>query len=104
MLRGWGLAALADETVLMLDEPVTNAVQHGNGPIDLRLRVDDDAGMLFGEVRDAGAVLPTRPEAAPSDERGRGFELITALAASYGRQRIDGGKAVWFDQPLPAPA
>jgi anti-sigma regulatory factor (Ser/Thr protein kinase) len=104
VLRGWGLAALADETVLMLDELVTNAVQHGDGPIELRLRVDDDAGMLFGEVRDASAVLPTRREAAPSDENGRGLALITALAASYGWQRIDGGKAVWFAQPLPVPA
>jgi hypothetical protein len=85
----------------MLDELVTSAVQHGNGPIELRLRVDDDAGMLFGEVRDAGAVLPTRREAAPNDENGRGLALITALAASYGRQRIDGGEDLWFAQPSP---
>jgi len=104
VLRGWGLEALADETVLMLGELVTNAVQHGNGPIELRLRVDDDAGMLFGEVRDASAVLPTRRQAAPGDENGRGLALITLLAASYGWQRTDGGKAVWFAQSLSPPA
>jgi anti-sigma regulatory factor (Ser/Thr protein kinase) len=103
VLHGWGLEALADETVLMLDELVTSAVQHGSGPIELRLRVDDDAGMLFGEVRDASTVLPTRREATPSDEDGRGLALITTLASSYGWQRIDGGKAVWFAQRLPAP-
>jgi anti-sigma regulatory factor (Ser/Thr protein kinase) len=104
VLRGWGLEAMADETVLMLDELVTNAVQHSDGPIELRLRVDDETGMLFGEVRDASAVLPTRREAAPSDEDGRGLALITLLAASYGWARIDGGKAVWFGQNLPSPA
>jgi anti-sigma regulatory factor (Ser/Thr protein kinase) len=104
VLHGWGLEALADETLLMLGELVTNAVQHGNGPIELRLRVDDDAGMLIGEVRDASAVLPTRREATPSDEDGRGLTLIIMLAASYGWQPVDGGKAVWFAQPLPAPA
>jgi anti-sigma regulatory factor (Ser/Thr protein kinase) len=104
VLHGWGLAALADETVLMLGELVTNAVQHGDGPIELRLRVDDDAGMLFGEVRDASAVLQTRRQAAPGDEDGRGLALIVFLAASYGWARIDGGKAVWFAQSLPAPA
>jgi anti-sigma regulatory factor (Ser/Thr protein kinase) len=104
VLRGWGLEAVADETVLMLGELVTNAVQHGNGPIELRLRVDDDAGLLFGEVRDASAVLPTRRRAAPGDEDGRGLALITVLAASYGWTRIDGGKAVWFAQSLSAPA
>jgi len=104
VLQGWGLGAMADEAVLMLDELVTNAVLHGHGPIELRLRVDDDSGMLFGEVRDASDVLPTRREAAPDDEGGRGLTLITALAASHGWHRIDGGKAVWFTQPLPAPA
>jgi anti-sigma regulatory factor (Ser/Thr protein kinase) len=104
VLRGWGLAALVDETVLMLDELVTNAVRHGNGPIELRLRVDDDAGMLFGEVRDAGAVLPTRCEAAPSVEHGRGLAVITALAASYGRQRIDGGSTAARPSGSPSPS
>ena len=103
VLHGWGLEALADETVLMLDELVTNAVQHGNGPIELRLRVDDEAGMLFGEVRDASAALPTRREATATDEDGRGLALITMLAASCGWARIDGGKTVWFAQNLPAP-
>jgi anti-sigma regulatory factor (Ser/Thr protein kinase) len=104
VLHGWGLEVMVDETVLMLNELVTNAVRHGNGPIELRLRVDDDARMLYGEVRDASAVLPTRHEATLDDEDGRGLALITVLATSYGWQRIDGGKAVWFAQSLPAPA
>jgi two-component sensor histidine kinase len=103
VLHGWGLEAMANEAVLMLDELVTNAVQHSDGPIELRLRVDDDAGMLFAEVRDASAVLPTRRETTPNDEDGRGLALITLLAASYGWARIDGGKTVWFAQNLPAP-
>jgi anti-sigma regulatory factor (Ser/Thr protein kinase) len=104
VLHGWGLGTLADETVLMLDELVTNAVQHGTGPIELRLHVDDDAGMLFAEVRDTSAILPTRREATPGDEDGRGLALITRLAASYGWARVDGGKIVWFAQSLPVPA
>jgi hypothetical protein len=104
VLRGWGLESMVDEAVLMLDELVTNAVQNSCGSIELRLRIDSGAGLLFGEVHDASGILPVARDAAPGDEDGRGLTLISTLAASHGWHRIDGGKAVWFAQNLPPQA
>ncbi|WP_018655975.1 SpoIIE family protein phosphatase [Actinomadura flavalba] len=97
-LTGWGLGALAEPVTLLVSELVANAVQHGRGPIVVRLV---KAGALLGEVHDTGTAVLRPRTAAPTDEAGRGLTLVEHLAARWGTRRTEHGKAVWFELPLP---
>ncbi|MCW3041792.1 MAG: histidine kinase, partial [Solirubrobacterales bacterium] len=83
---------LAD-AVLLSSELVTNALIHGRGPIEYRLR--RDAGCLVLEVQDAASVLPQKRQPTAEDEHGRGLQLVDALAHAWGTRPLPQGKAVW---------
>jgi anti-sigma regulatory factor (Ser/Thr protein kinase) len=99
-----GLARdLVEIAQLLTTELVTNAIEHGSGPVTLGIcRSDSD---LRIEVRDA---TPDRPRAsvAPLDQvRGRGLLLVESMAAGWGVEcPEDGGKSVWFRLRVRAPA
>ena len=90
--------ALAEDALLIVDELVTNAVQHGQAEITLRLQRHDD-GINVG-VRDAGeSFVPPGPGLpAPDRMGGRGLYMVAALASSWGITPHSGtGKTVWFE-------
>jgi PAS domain S-box-containing protein len=97
-LGQWGLDALVDTTELLVSELVTNALRHGEGDIRLRLLLDRT---LVCEVWDAGLVQPRRRRARDTDEGGRGLQLVSLLADSWGSRRTPHGKTVWFELSLP---
>jgi serine/threonine-protein kinase RsbW len=66
-------------------ELVTNAVCHGDGPIEMRLSFAD--GDLRVEVHDTGAGRPVRKHADSDDECGRGLELLDGLIELHGGER-----------------
>jgi len=82
--------------VLLANELVTNAVEHGRGSAYLDAAVQDRAIRL--EVTDSSPVLP-RPnsEVSDLDERGRGLLLIDALSSRWGVQPQQDGKTVWCE-------
>ncbi|WLW55377.1 ATP-binding protein [Streptomyces sp. YU58] len=90
---------VADEARLLASEVLTNAVQHGEGPIRLRLSLTE--GELTVEVTDRGPGRPRRRHAGSADESGRGLELLDTLAASWGTRPAEDGKTVWFTLPAP---
>ncbi|WP_019634396.1 ATP-binding SpoIIE family protein phosphatase [Actinomadura atramentaria] len=98
-LRRWGLDALADTTVLLASELVTNAIRHADGRIVLRLIRDEG---LVCEVLDSS---DGRPRVHMGDdafaEDGRGLHIVGRLSRRWGVRRTQGGKAVWCEQPLP---
>jgi PAS domain S-box-containing protein len=94
----WGLDALVDTAELLVSELVTNALRHGEGDIRLRLLLDRS---LVCEVWDAGLVQPRRRRARDTDEGGRGLQLVSLLADSWGSRRTPHGKTVWFEMSLP---
>jgi anti-sigma regulatory factor (Ser/Thr protein kinase) len=96
-------SAAWDVAMLLLTELVTNAVRYGAGPVGLRLT--DDATRFRVDVADhgpGGPVLGT--DADLLAERGRGLQLVDALARAWGVTRGEDGKQVWFElPPLPSP-
>jgi anti-sigma regulatory factor (Ser/Thr protein kinase) len=97
-LGQWDLGRLVDTTELLVSELVTNALRHGEGDIRLRLLLDRT---LVCEVWDSGLVQPRRRRARDTDEGGRGLQLVSLLADSWGSRRTPHGKTVWFELSLP---
>src|SRR3954465_13038702 len=96
---------LAD-LMLVITELVTNAVEHGQGAIRMRVLVVE--GKVTGEVVDAGRGFEHQVRQVGFDElRGRGLALVEALTSRWGVH--DGTTHVWFemepradDRPGPA--
>jgi signal transduction histidine kinase len=87
-------------------ELVTNAVRHGDGPIEMRLSFAD--GDLRVEVHDNGAGRPVRKHVGDDDECGRGLELLDGLIELHGGERgvigdqVGPGKTVYVTLSLAA--
>ncbi|WP_455567303.1 SpoIIE family protein phosphatase [Streptomyces diastatochromogenes] len=90
----WGFVERADDACLLLSEILTNAVQHAQGPIGLRVRRTDTE--LTVEVSDPSPQLPQPRIAAEEEESGRGLQLVRALADDWGVRPTDEGKTTWF--------
>ncbi|WP_351236123.1 SpoIIE family protein phosphatase [Streptomyces sp. NPDC002133] len=100
-LNRWGLGHHAAATELIVSELVTNAIRHGNGPIQLRL-IRHDA--LTCEVHDTGNSTPRRRQPRTTDENGRGLLLIDQLSRKWGTRYTPDGKLIWAEQQLaPSP-
>ncbi len=90
--QGVDLEALA----LMMSELVSNAVEHGRGEVQVRLRCEGER--LRVEIVDDSDGRPVRRYAMPGALSGRGLEIVDQLAAAWGWEPLDGGgKLVWFD-------
>ena len=101
LLAGWQAPdALVGDVVTVVSELVTNAVLHGAGPLQLRLR--RTPRHLHVEMRDGNVSLPHLQGAELLDEEGRGLHLIESLSQRWGARRTENGKSVWCQFPLPA--
>jgi anti-anti-sigma regulatory factor/anti-sigma regulatory factor (Ser/Thr protein kinase) len=104
--RYWQLAlpdaTVMERAVLLANELVTNAVEHGRGSAYLDATVE--VGAIRLEVTDSSTVEP-QPNTAVSDldERGRGLMLIDALASRWGVRPQPDGKTVWCELDLATP-
>jgi hypothetical protein len=98
-LRAWGLARAQHTTELVVSELVTNAIQHGAPPIQLRLIRDHT---LICEVTDASSTAPHLRRSRTLDEDGRGLLLVCDLTHSWGTRHTTTGKTIWCQQALPA--
>lgn len=102
-LHQQGIAGdVADSAVLLVSELVTNAILHGEPPVELRVAVP--GGHLHVEVHDSDtdSVLHLPAMGEPSRERlgGRGLGLVAALSSRWGLHSDDSGKCVWFEIDL----
>ncbi|WP_327353673.1 ATP-binding protein [Streptomyces sp. NBC_01304] len=107
-LGDWNLDAVADMTVLLVSELVTNSLRHASGPIGVRLVRPAAAPApahrsphLLVEVSDPLPDPPRERVAAPDDEGGRGLQLVACSAVRWGTRRGKTGKTVWFELALP---
>ncbi|URM91105.1 ATP-binding protein [Streptomyces sp. MRC013] len=95
--HGPAVAPLIDDAVLVVSEPVANAIQHGKGKVGLKVTVL--AGELRIEVSD-GNTTPARPRAADDDaEDGRGPLPVAALTRTWGVS--EDGTTTWCTLVLP---
>jgi anti-sigma regulatory factor (Ser/Thr protein kinase) len=101
-LRDWDLDSLADLTVLLVSELVTNALRHATGPIGVRLvRPSGLDGALLVEVSDPLPDPPRERAARPEDESGRGLHLVASSSRRWGTRPGTVGKTVWFELAVP---
>jgi anti-sigma regulatory factor (Ser/Thr protein kinase) len=94
-----GLNGAGEVVELLTSEVVTNAVQHADSR--MRLRVIRRPTTVRVEVDDESNKIPERHVADSAAEGGRGMLLIEALATEWGVDFRDTGKTVWFEVDLP---
>jgi anti-sigma regulatory factor (Ser/Thr protein kinase) len=102
VVQEWGLAAIAENTELVVSELVTNAVRasdylHSGGlttPV-VRLWLASDLRSVLVRVWDSNSQMPARRDAGPDDDGGRGLMLVEYLANEWGAYRKADGKVVW---------
>lgn len=92
---GWQLPGLTDDTVLVVSELVSNAILHGQPPLELRVARTPHGVRV--EVRDGSRVSPVRPVATSDTMTGRGIALVEAVCARWGVEQVNDGKAVWVE-------
>ena len=116
VLARWGDAEQDDDQpattyrlALVLTELVTNAVQHGQGPIDVTLG-RTPAGWLIVVcelLSPSGRPAPTpaawrRSHLDAPETGGRGLSIVVAISTRCGWQRHDAELAVWAEVPMTA--
>ena len=95
ILDAWGQQPLRDLTCLLLDELITNAIEHTLGDVEVQITLGP---RLRVDVRDGSNRRP-EPHAVDSDsETGRGLRIVDRLAHAWGCTALPtAGKTVWFE-------
>ena len=86
---------VADLAMLLVSEVVTNAVLHARSEIQLRIGWNGDA--LRVEVADHSQAMPAPRQFSEMATTGRGMQLVQEVATTWGSDRRDDGKVVWFE-------
>jgi anti-sigma regulatory factor (Ser/Thr protein kinase) len=87
-----------EESVLALDELMSNALRHGRAPVDVQVCASDGGVLL--QVADRAAGNPPRPTSTrdPSDG-GMGLGMIADFALDCGWFASEDQKVVWAVMP-----
>jgi anti-sigma regulatory factor (Ser/Thr protein kinase) len=95
LLTCWGLAALADDAEMIIDELVVNAVLHGTRAGLIRANPAGGLEVMLAVI-DPGNETPMPRQPDWGGESGRGLQIVGALSHVWGWSPIAGhGKAVW---------
>ncbi|MGW7242672.1 ATP-binding protein [Streptomyces sp. NPDC054804] len=100
VLARWRVAdAPADSVLLTVSELVTNAVEHAEPPLNLRLSHDLSSHRVHIEVSDGGPAATDGDWAASCtpEEHGRGLEIIDFLTTAHGDRQERGHAIHWAD-------
>jgi anti-sigma regulatory factor (Ser/Thr protein kinase) len=81
-LFGWGLEDHTELAEIIVSELVTNAICHGEGPV--QARISHSGNDLHVQVHDDGPGRPVRRQAATEDESGRGLAVLDGLFEIHG--------------------
>ncbi|KQX66225.1 ATP-binding protein [Angustibacter sp. Root456] len=100
-LTKFGVPDCTDDAQLAVSELIANAVKHARTPLVLELTADDDH--LTVTVIDGEPELTAQVQQHALAESGRGLRIVAAVAADWGMERRDDGKALWFRLPLRKP-
>ena len=95
-LLAWGAPQDAEDVALLVTEVVANVVDHVGGESVLSLELEYSDGWLRIAVSDGSAIRPVVGELRGDQPRGRGMQIVDAIADHWGVEDVDGGKRVWF--------
>jgi anti-sigma regulatory factor (Ser/Thr protein kinase) len=96
VLHTWAAPHDRVDAELLVTELVANVVDHAGADV-LTLEIELAGAWLRIGVVDGSAVLPVVREMSVAGERGRGMQLVAAIADRWGADQHDGGKRVWFE-------
>jgi len=87
-------AAAADDAALIVSELVTNVFLHADTDCVVTAELGANTVRVAVADEDERAVRPV--SAVDSAERGRGLQIVAALASTWGVDYRPTGKTVWF--------
>jgi anti-sigma regulatory factor (Ser/Thr protein kinase) len=87
---------LADSIAVMVSELVTNSVRHAASEFTVAIERDDEH--IRVAVSDLGEQRPSLRNPEPTEQSGRGLQIVNALSDDWGVAATPGrtGKTVWF--------
>lgn len=97
LLRVWQSPHDHDDAALLTTELVSNVTDHVEGEADLTVEVSLADAWLRIAVVDGSAVRPVVRELSTERPRGRGLQMVRAIADRWGVEDHDGGKRVWVE-------
>jgi len=101
LLRAWRAPHDHEDAALLVTELVANVVDHVQGQANLTLELSIADRWLRIAVVDGSAVRPVVQEMTEDRPRGRGLQMVQAIADRWGVEDYRGGKRVWFDLEPP---
>lgn len=96
VLSAWGGPQDRQDAELLVTEVVANVVDHVAGEASFGLEVTMSDQWLRIAVSDGSSVRPVVQELSGERTRGRGMQMVAAIAERWGVEDHDGGKRVWF--------
>lgn len=84
---------LSDDLELCLSELITNATQAGAEIVSITVACKSDVVEL--SVTDDGPGMPVLQTTKPTDEHGRGLQIIAGVSQDWGVRSFGPGKTVW---------
>ncbi|NEM08961.1 ATP-binding protein [Geodermatophilus normandii] len=96
VLRAWRAPQDTGDVALLVTEVVANVVDHVGGDGLLALELEYSDGWLRIAVSDGSAIRPVVGELRGDQPRGRGMQIVDAIADHWGVEDVDDGKRVWF--------
>jgi anti-sigma regulatory factor (Ser/Thr protein kinase) len=90
---------ICETAALLVSELATNTVRYAGGQFEVAVRHTASDDVLWIGVTDAGSGDPVLRSPGVTEERGRGLQLVCALADRWGVRRRRGSeqKTVWFE-------
>ncbi len=102
VLRSWGSPHDLDDVALVVSELVANVVDHATTEPVLTLELALAGDWLRIGVVDGSALRPVLRALSQERPRGRGLQLVAAIADRWGVEEHHGGKRVWLELTRPA--
>jgi len=102
VLRSWGSPHDLADVALVVSELVANVVDHARTAPVLTLELALAGDWLRIGVVDGSAVRPVLRALSQDRTRGRGLQLVAAIADRWGVEDHHGGKRVWLELVQPA--
>ena len=91
-----GMESEEPEAALVVSELVGNACRFARVRVTVRMEVDEPDALRF-EIEDDGPGQPELTRPTPSDNTGRGLQIVSSIADRWGTERTAGGKLVWVE-------